>query len=196
VDDEYMPDPDAFGPPACDDTIPWSPPLVKNAAYKGPLARRTIANPRYRGPWQPRTVLVQDAVPDPTFGWFPALAFLGLEFFQNAPGSIFDNFLVTDDEAYAKEMLSEVFLDLREAELKSYDRMVNKITAEGSVDHTRNARIQKMKAKDALEDDVSDTVKAKETPEEKKKRIREAKRKQAIKRADQTAAQFADFDRL
>jgi hypothetical protein len=42
---------------------------------------------------------------------------------------------------------------------------------------------------------VSETVKAKERPEE-KKRIREAKRKQAIKRADQKAAQFADFDSL
>jgi calreticulin len=196
VDEEYMPDPDAFRPPAWDDTIPWSPPLVKNPAYKGLWARRTIANPRYKGPWQPRTVLVKEEVPDPTFGRFPALAFLGLEFFQNAPGSIFDNFLVTDDEEYAREMLKEVFLDLREAELKSYDRMVNKITADGNVDHTRNSRIQKMKAKDALEDDVSDTVKEKETPEEKKKRIREAKRKQAVKRADQKAAQFADFDSL
>jgi calreticulin len=196
VDAQFVPDPDAFCPPAWDGAVPWQAPLVPNPAYRGPWVRRTVPNPAYSGPWQPRMLQLAEEVSDPTFGSFPGLAFIALEFFQNAPGSIFDNFLVTDDEEYARAMLKEVFLDLREAELKSYDRMVGKLQAESNVDQRRNERIQKMKAKDALDDDVSDTVKEKETPEEKKKRLREARRKQALKRAEQKAAQFSEFDSL
>jgi calreticulin len=196
VDEEFTPDPDSFRPPAWEDSIPWTPPLIKNPKFKGPWRPRTIPNPNYKGPWFPKTIPVKEPVPDPTFGMFSNLAFLGLEFYQSAPGSIFDNFLVTDDEEYAKTMLQEVFLDIRDAELKAYDRMVGKITADKVLESSRNNRIEKMKEKSSLEGDMSEGEKAKETPEQKKQRLREAKRSAAKKRADQKAGKFADFDSL
>jgi calreticulin len=194
VDEEYMPDPDAFKPPGWEETIAWIPQMVKNPKYKGPWSPRTIPNPKYKGPWKARTIRVQNAVPDPDFGYFLNLAFLGLEFYQSAPGSIFDNFLVTDDEEYAKEMLKEVFLDIRDAELKAYDRLVGKISSDKALEQARSSRIEKMKEKDSFDNDVSDGEK--ETPEQKKKRLREQKRAEAKKRADQKAGKFADFDSL
>jgi hypothetical protein len=74
--------------------------------------------------------------------------------------------------------------------------MVGKITADKTIESSRNSRIENLKEKDSLEGDMSEGEKAKETPEEKKKRLREAKRAAAKKRADQKAGKFADFDSL
>jgi calreticulin len=194
VTEEFIPDPDAFRPPAWDDTIPWEAPMIRHPGYKGPWKPRTIPNTNYRGPWRPRMIRVAEPVADPTFGQFPDLAFLGLEFFQSASGTIFNNFLVTDDEQYAKQMLKEVFLDIRDAEVRAYDRLVGKITSEKDIEKNRDRHIKKMKDIDRFGDDLSDGEKEKETPDQKAARIRGAKRQMAKKRAQQK--KFADFDSL
>jgi hypothetical protein len=121
-------------------------------------------------------------------------AFLGLKFFQSASGTIFDNFQVTDDEQYSKQMLTEVFLNIRDAEVRAYDRLVGKITSEKDIEKNRDQRIKKMRDIDRMGDDLSDSEKEKETPEQKAARLRKAKRDRAKKRANER--QFADFDSL
>jgi calreticulin len=194
VDEEFIPDPDAFRPPSWDDSIPWAPPMIKDPRYKGRWTPRTIKNPRYKGPWMPKMISVPEPVEDQTFGYFPSLSFLGLEFYQSAPGTIFDNFLVTDDEEYAGSMLQEVFLNIRDAELKCYDRMTKRLAEEKNIEKGRDVRLGKVEDRDKISADVSETEKAKETKEQRAERHRKAKRKLAEKRAAQK--NFAEFDSL
>ena len=196
IDVEFIPDPDAFRPPSWDDSIPWSPPMIRDPRYKGPWVPRTIPNPNYKGVWQPRMIPV-DEVADPTFGRFPNLAFLGLEFYQSASGSIFDNFLVTDDEDYANRMLKEVFLDVRDAELRSYERVTNRIVTEKEIEKDRDQKIRKMKQRQDLSDDVSESEKKKETKAEKAERRRQQNKKLAEQRAaKKKMSNVDDFDSL
>jgi calreticulin len=112
-DDEYIPDPHAVKPFDWDDSIhPWEPGLIRNPKYKGEWKQRMIKNPNYKGVWQPHVEI---------FGHFNALKYLGIEFYQNCPGSHFDNFLVSDDEHEAREILEENFLKWRVAEVQSFD---------------------------------------------------------------------------
>ena len=196
VDVEFIPDPDAFRPPSWDESIPWSPPMIRDPRYKGPWTPRTIPNPNYKGVWRPKTVKVSERM-DPTFGTFPNLAFIGLEFYQSSSGSIFDNFLVTDDEEYANKMLKEVFLDVRDAELRSYERVTNRIVTEKEIEKDRDQKIRKMKQRQHLSDDVSESEKQKETKEERQERKRQQKKKLAEKRAaKKKMSNVDDFDSL
>ena len=136
VEDEFIPDPDAFKPPSWDDAIVWAPPMIRNPNYKGEWAPRVIKNPKYKGVWKPKRIEKQ-VERDPTFGHFPQIAYLGLEFFQNCPNSIFDNFLVTDDEEYARKMLEEVFLSIREAEVKNFDEHSARVRKEREIENIR-----------------------------------------------------------
>jgi calreticulin len=136
VEEEFIPDPDAFKPPSWDDSIVWAPPMVKNPNYKGQWAPRVIKNPNYSGVWLPKTIK-REVERDPTFGHFPQIGYIGLEFFQNHPVTIFDNFLVTDDEKYARDMLEEVFLSLREAEVRNFDDHSRRVRKEREIEEIR-----------------------------------------------------------
>ena len=111
--EEFIPDPEAIKPFDWDDSIhPWEPGLIRNPNYKGEWKQRMIKNPNYKGIWQPRLEV---------FGHFNSLKYMGIEFFQNCPGSHFDNFLVSDDEKEAREILEDNFLKWRVAEVRSFD---------------------------------------------------------------------------
>ncbi|OHT10940.1 Calreticulin [Tritrichomonas foetus] len=185
VDEEFIPDPDSFRPPSWDESIPWAPPMIKNPDYKGEWKPNMIPNPKYKGVWMPKTIKTSEPVDDPTFGKFPDLAFIGLEFYQSSPGSIFDNFLVTDDEEYAKKALEETFFSIRDEEVRCFDRMSNKATEEKELEKYRNRKERDMKEREKLKSDsISETEKEKETPEMKKLRRRKAKKELARKRAE------------
>ena len=184
VDVEFIPDPDAFRPPSWDESIPWAPPMIKNPDYIGEWKPRLIENPKYSGVWNPKTIKTNEPVEDPTFGKFPDLSFIGIEFFQSSPGSIFDNFLVTDDEEYANKMLEETFYNIRDEEVRCFDRMSNKATEEKELERYRTRKERDLKDKEKLKSDsISDSDKEKETPEMKKLRKRREKKELAKKRA-------------
>ncbi len=61
----------------------WRAKRISNPAYKGPWVHPQIANPEYK--------------PDATLHQFESNAALGIEIWQVKAGTIFDNFLVTDD---------------------------------------------------------------------------------------------------
>ena len=111
--EEFIPDPEAMKPSDWDDSIhPWEPGLIRNPNYKGEWKQKMIKNPNYKGQWKPNLEI---------FGHFNALKYIGLEFFQNCPGSHFDNFLVCDDEEEARKILEENFLQYRVAEVQNFD---------------------------------------------------------------------------
>jgi len=85
--------------------------MIPNPAYKGPWVQPKIANPEY--------------VEDKTVGLFASHKYLGLEIWQVKSGTIFDNFLVTDDPAVAKEN-AEAVMKLKEEEKAAKDKATKK----------------------------------------------------------------------
>jgi len=81
----------------------WEAPKVPNPDYKGPWRAKRISNPAYKGPWVHPQIDNPEYKPEPTLYEFDNNSVLGLEIWQVKAGSIFDNFLVTDDLDLALE---------------------------------------------------------------------------------------------
>jgi len=96
-------DPEAAKPEDWDDELDgeWEAPKVPNPEFKGPWRPKQIENPKYQGEWvhplidNPEYKAVDDLYS------FPSFESAGIEVWQVKAGTIFDNFLVTDDEDLA-----------------------------------------------------------------------------------------------
>ena len=100
----------------------WKPPMIPNPNYRGIWKPREIVNAEYMGVWRPRKMLNPDYSPDDEFGVFDDLCYWGIDVLQDNAGSIFDNFLVTDNFTYAEEMAKEVFFPIVPKENQVYFR--------------------------------------------------------------------------
>ena len=115
-----IPDPAAEKPDDWDDELDgeWEAPTIANPEYKGAWSPKMIPNPDYKGPW------VHPEIPNPAYQldsnifFYDDLAFLGIEVWQVKAGSIFDNFLVTDDVALAQQRAAEIIIRANEASAK------------------------------------------------------------------------------
>jgi len=98
-------DPDAKKPEDWDSDLDgtWEAPKIPNPEYKGAWHAKRISNPAYKGPWVHPQVANPEYKPDATLYEFDSNAFVGLEIWQVKAGTIFDNFLVTDDLSLALE---------------------------------------------------------------------------------------------
>ncbi|XP_072942124.1 calnexin isoform X2 [Epargyreus clarus] len=96
----------------------WKPPLIPNPNYKGPWRAPLVANPNYRGKWAPRRVpnphYFRDDAP---FRMTPVHA-VGFELWSMSPMLLFDNLIITDDEAVAEEWARQTFA-LKKAKISS-----------------------------------------------------------------------------
>jgi len=140
VDESMIPDPSAVKPDGWDDIpkeIPdsdakkpedwdpeldgdWEPPTVPNPAYKGEWKAPMIDNPAYKGEWEHPVIDNPEYKPDASISTYTS-EFLGIEIWQVKSGTIFDNFLVTDDPAEAKAFADGYFKQLQEGEKKAFD---------------------------------------------------------------------------
>ena len=100
----------------------WSPPMIPNPEYNGTWHPREIPNDNYMGIWRPRKIPNPDYSPDPDFGHFDDLCYLGIDVLQDNAGTLFDNFLVTDNLTYAEEVARDVFHPYRRKEAEEYER--------------------------------------------------------------------------
>jgi calreticulin len=121
VDEAKIPDPSAVKPAGWDDipeyiadpsaTIPedwdteldgdWEAPIIPNPDFEGEWKAPLIPNPAYKGPWVHPLIDNPDYHEDKEIGSYKSNAFLGIEIWQVKSGSIFDNFLITDDVTLA-----------------------------------------------------------------------------------------------
>jgi calreticulin len=122
VDEKEIPDPNAVKPDGWDD-IPkeikdpeaskpedwdndldgeWEAPLVSNPEYKGEWKAPLIPNPDYKGEWVHPKIANPDYYEDENLYAYDSHKYLGIEVWQVKSGTIFDNFLVTDDVEEAK----------------------------------------------------------------------------------------------
>merc|ERR1712032_785071 len=82
---EYIADPDAEKPDDWDEEMDgeWEAPMIHNPEYKGPWIHPMIANPEYKE--------------DKNLYSYDSWGAIGLDLWQVKSGTIFDNFLITDD---------------------------------------------------------------------------------------------------
>lgn len=122
---EKIPDADAKKPEDWDDEDDgeWEPPLISNPDYKGPWTQKQVANPDYKGIWEAPDIPNPEFKDDPMLYAFKDLANVGFELWQVKAGSLFDNILVTDDRAYAKEFAEKTWGANKEAEKTMFDEV-------------------------------------------------------------------------
>lgn len=135
-----IPDPDARQPSDWRESIKgkWVRPMIKNPDFLGVWKPKMIPNPNYKGDWIPKQILNPEFIDDPNFAVFEDMGFMGLEVFQAKPGTIFDNFLVTDDLSYAEKKLRENFLVLRDDEAAAMKRYRGEKRAEEELHKLRH----------------------------------------------------------
>jgi len=92
-------DPEAKKPDDWDEELDgkWEAPKVPNPDFKGAWHAKRINNPAYKGAWVHPQVNNPEYKPDADLYAFDSNAGIGIELWQVKAGSIFDNFLVTDD---------------------------------------------------------------------------------------------------
>lgn len=70
--------------------------MIDNPEYKGDWHPKTIPNPVYKGEWKAPQIDNPDYVQDPNL-YARNIAHIGLDLWQVKAGTIFDNFIVSDD---------------------------------------------------------------------------------------------------
>jgi calreticulin len=110
-------DPEADKPDDWDDELDgdWEAPTIANPAYKGPWSARKIPNPAYKGVWEHPKIANPDFHDDPTLYAYDSFGLVGIEVWQVKSGTIFDNFLITDDQDEADKYVA-VIAEQRAAE--------------------------------------------------------------------------------
>ncbi|OXB58728.1 hypothetical protein ASZ78_010614, partial [Callipepla squamata] len=94
----------------------WTYPMVKNPLYKGAWKPRQIDNPKYRGVWPHPQIDNPHYSPDYSIYSYENIGVIGLDIWQVRAGTIFDNFLITDDEDYAEEFGDETWGETKDPE--------------------------------------------------------------------------------
>jgi len=122
---EHIADPDATKPEDWDDEMDgeWEAPMIDNPEYKGEWKPRQIDNPAYKGKWVHPEIdnPEYDAEEEASLGVYEDFGAIGLDLWQVKSGTIFDNFLITDDPEHAKKVGEETFGVTKDAEKKMKD---------------------------------------------------------------------------
>jgi len=98
-------DPSAVKPEDWDSELDgdWEAPTIANPEFQGEWRAPRIANPDYIGEWVHPVIANPDYREDNLIYAFDSNKYIAVEIWQVKSGTIFDNFLVTDDEDVAKE---------------------------------------------------------------------------------------------
>ncbi|OAY69824.1 Calreticulin [Ananas comosus] len=129
-----IPAPDAKKPEDWDDEEDgeWTAPTIPNPEYKGPWKQKKIKNPDYKGKWKAPLIDNPDFKDDPYIYAFSNLKYIGIELWQVKSGTLFNNFLITDDPEYAKKFAEETWGKLKDAEKAAFDEAEKKKEEEES----------------------------------------------------------------
>ncbi|XP_051495936.1 calreticulin-3 [Apus apus] len=87
----------------------WLYPVVKNPQYRGEWKPKQIDNPNSRGVWPHPQIDNPNYSPDLSVCSYENIGIIGLDIWQVRAGTIFDNFLITDDEVYAEDFGDETW---------------------------------------------------------------------------------------
>ncbi|XP_064625094.1 calreticulin-like [Lineus longissimus] len=117
---EHIPDPDAKKPDDWDDEMDgeWEPPQIDNPEYKGEWKAKQIPNPEYKGKWVHPEIDNPEYSQDTELYKYTDIGALGFDLWQVKSGTIFDNILITDDEAHAEQVGNDTWGKTKDGEKK------------------------------------------------------------------------------
>ncbi|CAK9302474.1 unnamed protein product [Gordionus sp. m RMFG-2023] len=106
---EKIPDPKGIKPDTWDDEMDgeWEAPMIDNPEYKGEWKPKQIPNPDYKGPWTPKIIPNPEYKSNPLLYRYSDIGAIGLDLWQVKSGTIFDNFIITDDEKEAEDFMKK-----------------------------------------------------------------------------------------
>jgi len=112
---EHIPDPDAEKPDDWDDDMDgeWEPPMVDNPDYQGEWKAKMMKNPDYKGKWVHPEIDNPDYSPDSEIYAFEDFGRIGLDLWQVKSGTVFSNFLMSDDEAEASKAAEALLVKIK-----------------------------------------------------------------------------------
>jgi len=175
-------DPKAEKPEDWDDEADgtWEPPLIDNPAYKGEWKAKRISNPAYKGPWEHPEIDNPDYVADDTLYSYESFGAVGIDIWQVKSGTIFDNIIITDDEAEAEAFMKETFTKNKDAEKAMFEKAEEKRRAEEEAE--RKKAEEERKAKEAEEEDDEEDEDEDDKKEEKDDKKEDKKEEEAPKK--------------
>merc|ERR1712168_1167805 len=160
---EKIDDPEASKPEDWDDEMDgdWEPAMIDNPEYKGEWKPRQIDNPAYKGKW------VHPEIDNPEYnaddakdlGKYDEFCKVGLDLWQVKSGTIFDNFLITDDVEEAKKIGDETWGVTKDAEKKMKDDQ-DEIERKKAEEEAKNATPEEEDDEDSDDLDDEDEVPA------------------------------------
>merc|ERR1712107_747956 len=153
---EHIPDPDATKPEDWDDEMDgeWEPPMIDNPAYKGPWIHPEIDNPEYNA----------DDAKD--LGKYDEFCKLGFDLWQVKSGTIFDNIMITDDPAEAKQAGEDLWAVTKDAEKKMKDEQDEEERKKAEEEAKNEEEEDDEDMDDEDEDDKEDSEEAEEPHDE------------------------------
>jgi calreticulin len=163
-----IPNPESVKPADWDseDDGKWAPASIPNPNYTGEgWSPKRIPNPAYEGEWEVPTIANPEYVEGRALNYTHGA--IGIDIWQVLSGTIFDNFLVTDDEEFAKAEAKRVWGDLKEREKEAFEAFsskdaekVSKLAKDASLagDDEPVQDIRTGKEKDIAEDDLLDEI--------------------------------------
>jgi calreticulin len=168
---ELISDPEATKPEDWDDEEDgeWEPPMINNPEYKGEWKPKQIDNPAYKGAWvHPETDNPKYEADDSLYR-FTSNAHVGFELWQVKSGTIFDNIIVTDDVAEAKEFADKTFGITKVEEKKMKDKLDEEEKKKREEEDKKKEAESKDSKKDATEEEEEEEEEedTAEEPEEK-----------------------------
>ncbi|XP_066480712.1 calreticulin-like [Tiliqua scincoides] len=155
---ERIPDPNVTKPFDWDEEMDgeWAAPLIPNPQFRGIWKPRIIKNPNYNGIWVQPEVDNPEYKPDPNLYKYYNISVIALEILQGRSGTIFDNFLITNDEKYAEDAGNEMWGTTYEREWKRRERqdvVYNKIN-EKEEPKTKEVKKEKKVKDSSLKDEL------------------------------------------
>merc|ERR1711871_1513196 len=111
-------DPKATKPDDWDDESDgeWEAPQIDNPEFKGEWKPKRIKNPAYKGVWEAKLIANPKYAPDDKLYKYEKFSTVGIDVWQVKSGTIFDNILITDDVAYAKEHAEKTWTAQKDGE--------------------------------------------------------------------------------
>merc|ERR1712139_266257 len=117
VTEKRIVDSDAKKPDDWDDEEDgdWEPPMKDNPEFKGEWSVKRISNPAYKGFWEAKKIANPEYEDDDSVYKYADFGFIGFDLWQVKSGTIFDNVIITDDEAEA-DAFTKKWKELSEVE--------------------------------------------------------------------------------
>jgi calreticulin len=136
----------------------WEAPQIDNPEFKGEWKAKKIDNPEYKGVWVHPRIPNPEFKDDNTLYSYPDFGRIGLDLWQVKSGSIFDDFLITDDEAVATARQT-AFKTFQEEEATAKKAAEEKKKAEDDAKAAEEAAKKAEEGDDADADADADEVK-------------------------------------